>query len=197
MEDLNLIYNVPDTSHHRILGIVNDVMFSILSSAIANRHNISGQQQQFVFEKNANLSDDIESCRNLIRDHVTLLEAIRQYKLEKNAKYQQIAKMTLQRIFYKYARIYLIARKGYKDYQHSQRDLQRSAMMEIDDNDVLESMQILNELDINASSDATRHNLNSLESIAILLLEIFGAMFALTIGLWSHLEHYEWITAFP
>lgn len=187
MDDLNFIYNAKNNNnayrHHRILRIVNDVMISILSS-IANRHNISGQLD---FEKNVNLSD-IESCKIFIVDHVSLLEAIRLYKLEKNAKYQQKAKMTLQRIFYKYARIYLIARKGYKDQQHSQRDLLKRSSDIADDSDIQESVEFLNQLNF-TTSDASRH---SVESVAILVLEIFGTFLALSIGLWSHLELIDW-----
>lgn len=157
-------------------------MLSILSS-IANRHNISGQ-----LGFNANLSDT-ESCRNLISDHATFLEAIRLYKTEKNAKYQQKAKITLQKIFYKYARIYLIARKGYKDYQHSQRDFLKRNMEVDDDNEMMEIL--------NFTTNDARHNFNSIEAIAILILEILGTFFALSIGLWSHLEYYDWIVELP
>lgn len=181
MDDLNLIYNADNNNndayrHHRILRIVNDVMISILSS-IAHRHKHSNISGQLGFEKNLNLSD-IESCRNLIIDHASLLEALRLYKEEKNAKYQQKAKMTLQRIFYKYARIYLIARKGYKDQQSSQRDFLKRSAENDDDKDIQESEELLNELNF-STSEASRH---SIESVAILVLEIFGTIFALSIG---------------
>lgn len=138
---------------------------------------------------NNELNNSSESCKNFIKDHASLLEAIKVYKMEKNTKYQQMAKMTLQRIFYKYARIYLIARKGYKDYQSSHRNfVKKNAEIEELER---ESLEMLNELNY-TTNDAARHSFNSIESIAILAIEIFGALIALTLGLWTHLEQFDW-----
>lgn len=143
-------------------------MISILTT-IANRHNITD---------NLNSSE----CKSFTK-------AIRIYKMEKNTKYQQKAKLTLQRIFYKYARVYLIARKGYKDFQSSHRSFERKNK-EIEELE-RESLELLNQLNF-STNDASRHSFNSIESIAILVLEIFGAMLALTLGLWTHLEQFDW-----
>jgi hypothetical protein len=148
-------------------------MISILSS-IANRHS----------ENNSS-----ESCRNFIKDHASLLEAVKVYKMEKNTKYQQKAKVTLQRIFYKYARIYLIARKGYKDYQSSHRKFVKKN--EETEELEKESLEFLNQLNF-TTNDASRHSFTSIESIAILVLEIFGAILALSLGFWTHLEQFDW-----
>lgn len=169
------LINDGNRHQHRFLRIFNDVMISILTT-IANRHNIS------------DTSNSTESCKNFIKDHASLLEAIRIYKMEKNSKYQQRAKLVLQQIFYKYARVYLIARKGYKDFQSSHRSFV-SKNEEIEELG-RESLEMLNQLNF-TTNDARQ---NSIESIAILVLEIFGAMLALTLGLWTHLEQFDWTT---
>lgn len=120
---------------------------------------------------------------------------------DEHANLQMRAKTTLQRAFYKYARIYLIARKGYKDARsfnrvakehHQEGDETSSApshepLIESKDN-----IEKLNEVDDDGddtfddvfgfmTSDA-RRNAQALEAFAIFILEVFGAVLALTLG---------------
>lgn len=153
-------------------------MISILTLV---RKDFIGQFDNF---KN---SSEIESCKNFLQNHLNILETIRIYKMERNTKYQ----LTLRRIFYKYARVYLRARKGYKDHQTSHHDFVRQNR----ETEELEELKAnyLEKIDFHnfMTNDASRHDFKSIESIAILILEIFGALIAITLGLWTHLEQLD------
>lgn len=119
---------------------------------------------------------------------------------DEHAELQMRAKLTLQRAFYKYARLYLFARKGYKDLRSFNR-MAREQLRSDDDEatpiieDLLPAaLEGLRELsdednDDNEIDDAldfmtsdARRNVQAIEAFAILILEIFGAVFALTLG---------------
>lgn len=86
---------------------------------------------------------------------------------DEHAEFQKRAKRMLQEAFYKYARLYLRARKGYKDARNLNRHVRESSS-------VTSSSREL--------SSQARSGVRALESFAILLLEIFGAFAALAFG---------------
>lgn len=86
---------------------------------------------------------------------------------DEHAELQKRAKRMLQEAFYKYARIYLKARKGYKDARNLNRHVRESSS----------AMSSATELSSQAKS-----GVRALEGFAILLLEIFGAFTALAFG---------------
>jgi hypothetical protein len=92
---------------------------------------------------------------------------------DEHAEFQKRAKRMLQEAFYKYARIYLRARKGYKDARNLNRKVRESTQVE-ENNEI--------------SSDA-RNGAKAVESFAIFVLEIFGAMAALTYGALNQLQN--------
>lgn len=123
---------------------------------------------------------------------------------DEHAELQTKAKTMLQRAFYKYARIYLIARKGYKDarsfnrivrehhpeneeasshapateFLRSEEDISEN-LTEAADEDDEEQLFLTND---------ARSNLQAIEAFAILILEIFGAIFGLTLGAIGHIQ---------
>jgi hypothetical protein len=111
-------------------------------------------------------------------------------------------KTMLQRVFYRYARIYLKARKGYKEVRSFNR-MAKEVLLENDESSTssplefltneLESYEELNDIDEDGENDgfmtsSARANFKAVEAFAILWLEIFGAIFGLTIGALSHLQ---------
>lgn len=88
---------------------------------------------------------------------------------DEHAEFQMRAKRMLQEAFYKYARIYLRARKGYKDARNLNRHVR----------EISSSVTMLSSQEL--SSEA-RSGVRALESFAILLLEILGAFTALAFG---------------
>lgn len=86
---------------------------------------------------------------------------------DEHAELQKRAKRMLQEAFYKYARIYLKARKGYKDARNLNRHARESSSV------TSRTLEL---------SSQARSGVRALESFAILLLEIFGAFAALAFG---------------
>ena len=118
---------------------------------------------------------------------------------DEHAEFQSKAKTTLQKAFYKYARIYLKARKGYKDARNFNRNVRQHHLD--DDNqpptstqdflsdeeifsNVADQLENVNEF---MTNDA-RSNLQTVEAFAILILEIFGAIMGLTIGAYHQIQ---------
>lgn len=92
---------------------------------------------------------------------------------DEHTKFQKRAKRMLQEAFYKYARIYLRARKGYKDARNLNRRVRESSQSDKEDE---------------VSNDA-RSSAKAIESYAILMLEIFGAISALAIGAINQIQN--------
>lgn len=118
---------------------------------------------------------------------------------DEHAELQNLAKSTLQRAFYKYARLYLIARKGYKDVRNFNRIAKEQIKDEVEEGDeeeemisenflpeAFESFQELNDDDfdevLNFMTNNSRRNVQTIEAFAILILEIVGALYALSLG---------------
>lgn len=118
---------------------------------------------------------------------VTPFQILRILHKESNDRIQLRMKLILKRIVYKYARLYYIARKNYKNSHGHHQELQ---------NDETDSFRLLDDMPENDISDSdfefstndAKHNFQSVEGIAILLLEIFGAFFAIYNGFWAQLE---------
>lgn len=115
---------------------------------------------------------------------------------DEHALLQLRAKTKLQRAFYKYARLYLLARKGYKDARSFNRMVRESQPSELKVStaqnvfEEAENEQKVNEIEDDddeavdsqyMTSDA-RRNVQAVEAFAIFILEIFGAMLGLTLG---------------
>lgn len=123
---------------------------------------------------------------------------------DEHAELQSKAKTMLQKAFYKYARIYLIARKGYKDARSFNRIVREhhpeneeasshapataflGSEEDISEN-LTEAADEDDEDQIFLTNDA-RSNLQAIEAFAILILEIFGAIFGLTLGAIGHIQ---------
>ncbi|KAL7010572.1 hypothetical protein ACKWTF_016920 [Chironomus riparius] len=118
---------------------------------------------------------------------VTPFQILRILHKESNDRIQLRMKLILKRIVYKYARLYYIARKNYKNSNGHHQDIQT---------DESDSFRLLNDMPENDISDSefefstndAKHNFQSIEGFAILFLEIFGAFFALYNGFWAQLE---------
>jgi len=140
---------------------------------------------------------------------LNLFKIVRRAHHEHSTDLQLRTKWALQRAFYKYARLFLIARKGYKDARSVNRQMdvdtenasQTTTTNEHDDDDdddrdesdeelkyyqnlsafqlPEEEEEVDDEDELNYATSDARSNV---EAFAILLLEIFGAMFALTLG---------------
>jgi hypothetical protein len=131
--------------------------------------------------------------------HVTPKQFLRMFHRgsDEHAELQTRTKTMLQRAFYKYARIYLQARKGYKDVRsfnrmvkehHQEHDEasttsheflptpieqhQEANKIDDDDEDFDDALTFM-------TSDASR-NVQTIEALAIYLLEIFGALYAIS-----------------
>lgn len=113
---------------------------------------------------------------------------------DEHAQLQLRAKTKLQRAFYKYARLYLLARKGYKDARSFNRMVRESQPSELEVSTAenvsqeAENEQKVNEIEDDDDETAeymtndARRNIQAVEAFAILILEIFGAMLGLTLG---------------
>lgn len=114
---------------------------------------------------------------------VTPFQILRILHKESNDRIQLRMKLILKRIVYKYARLYYIARKNYKNSHGHHNDETDSFRLldEMPENDISDS-------DFEFSTSDAKHNFQSVEGIAILLLEIFGAFFAIYNGFWAQLE---------
>lgn len=134
--------------------------------------------------------------------HVTPRQLLRMFHRgsDEHAGLQSRAKMMLQRAFYKYARLYLLARKGYKDarsfnrmvHNQLQEDVEMSTEPQELQRNARESHDGLNEVDdddeLNFMTNDARNNFPAVEAFAILILEIFGAMMALSLGAISQIQ---------
>lgn len=100
---------------------------------------------------------------------------------DEHAEFQKRAKRMLQEAFYKYARIYLRARKGYKDARNLNRKVRESQKTSIEV-DHVENNQ-------NGISSNARSGAQAIESFAIFVLEVFGAMAALTYGALNQIQN--------
>lgn len=124
---------------------------------------------------------------------------------DEHAELQQKTKATLQKAFYKYARLYLLARKGYKDARsfnrkHHQESEEESLSFSSSASplDQIENEETLNFIDEDDSgsfaANSARTNLKAMEAFAIIILEIFGAMLGLAMGAIAQIQtnyHFE------
>jgi hypothetical protein len=118
---------------------------------------------------------------------ITPFQILRMIHKEGNDRIQLRMKLILKRIVYKYARLYYIARKNYKNSHGHYQDLQ---------NDEHDSFRLLDDMpeneiadnDYEFSTNDAKHNFQTMEGILILFLEIFGAVFALYNGFWAQLQ---------
>lgn len=139
--------------------------------------------------------------------HKTPLELFKIFKhykdttntMEINETIQMRTKVALQSAFYKYARIFLIARKGYKDARNT--DNHESDAKSYAKNTIL-TQQHGNEYENNienhykysdeqhedehVATSTAKANLQAMEMFAIFVLEIIGAIIALTHGAVTH-----------
>lgn len=116
---------------------------------------------------------------------------------DEHAELQKRTKTLLQKAFYKYARLYLVARKGYKDARSFNRMVKEdqdlfedvpSVSIKSDFSNPTENYKTLKQIDDKDFEDQTfatndaRSNVQALEGFAILILEIFGAILGLSLG---------------
>lgn len=159
---------------------------------------------------NSNLDDNKLSLvllRGNTTIHKTPLELFKIFKhykdttnsMEMNETIQMRTKVALQSAFYKYARIFLIARKGYKDARNT--DNHKSDDKSFTKNTIL-TQQPSNEYEHNienhykhsdeqledeyVATSTAKANLQAMEMFAIFVLEIIGAIIALTHGAVTH-----------
>lgn len=160
---------------------------------------------------NSNVDDNKLSLVLLRGDttiHKTPLELFKIFKhykentsssMDINETIQMRTKVALQSAFYKYARIFLIARKGYKDARHTDSH-------ESDDKSFTKNMnsaqKLSNEYEHNienhyknsdeehydeyVATSTGKANLQAMEMFAIFVLEIIGAIIALSHGAVTH-----------
>lgn len=173
---------------------------AMVSSLLSNDGKFNDESSLKNDDDDANLSFSIMRGNSTIMQ-VSPTQFLRMFHRgsDEHAELRMRAKSTLQRAFYKYARLYLIARKGYKDARNFNRlakeqlkddDEAPAMMMENFLPEALESFQEFNEINDDddydealdfMTSDA-RRNVQAIEAFAILILEIFGAVLALSLG---------------
>jgi hypothetical protein len=131
---------------------------------------------------------------------LTPLDIVRILHRESNSDtFQTRLKSILKRIVYKYTRLYLIARRNFKKshFPAAQRDDYKilnsisedeNEISDDDDDDDVDLIGMNEDDDFEFTTNDGR-SVKSVESLAILLLEIFGALYALGIGFWAHLEN--------
>ncbi|CRK98159.1 CLUMA_CG011525, isoform A [Clunio marinus] len=146
----------------------------------------------------------------LIRGNSTFIQLTPKLKVrifyQDTDEYSQLRKRTkaiLQYIFYKYVRLYLIARKGYKDARHFNRmakkmfpEENQTSSLSFISQAKFQSLQSSEELkkefnnneDFIVASNHARRNFQNFEAIAILIIEIFGAFLGLTLGAMHHID---------
>lgn len=118
---------------------------------------------------------------------------------DEHAELQKQAKGVLQSAFYRYARLYLLARKGYKDVRSFNRMAKQQLSNDEPDpvneflqNEIPDFDEDYDEDDndeiVGFVTNSARRNLQTLEAFAILILEIFGAIMGLTIGALGQLQ---------
>lgn len=145
--------------------------------------------------------------------HLTPLQFLRTFHRgsDEHTELQQKTKTTLQKAFYKYARIYLFARKGYKDARSFNRKVQEfnrnqenedpqplpsslpldqsPSSSPLDETEKDESLTFIEEDDSESfAANSARTNLQAVETFAILILEIFGAMLGIALGAIAQIE---------
>lgn len=191
-----------------------------LLARLAENHR--RRKQKFIAMVSSLLSNDAPTSRNddddanlsfsIMRGNSTVMQVsptqfLRMFHRgsDEHDELRMRAKSTLQRAFYKYARLYLIARKGYKDARNFNRlakeqlkddDEAPAMMMENFLPEALESFQEFNEINDDDDDDDAldfmtsdaRRNVQAIEAFAILILEIFGAVLALSLGAIGHAQ---------
>jgi hypothetical protein len=118
---------------------------------------------------------------------------------DEHEEFRLWSKSTLQRAFYKYARIYLKARKGYKET----RSFNKKAKESLHENEESSPLKVKethaelrgmddeeNEITFlsDVATSGARINFQTFETFAILLLEIFGSLFAISLGAIGQLQ---------
>ena len=146
---------------------------------------------------------------NLTIIHLTPKQFLRMFHRgsDEHAELQKRTKTLLQKVFYKYARLYLLARKGYKDArsynrmakEHHQEQVEDVSSIEasvksenkfslqFETNEALNHLNNYNDDDETFVTNDARSNVQTLEGFAILILEIFGAVLGLSLGAISHI----------
>lgn len=179
---------------------------AMVSSLLSNDATLTGESSSRSDDDDANLSFSVMRGNSTIMQ-VTPTQFLRMFHRgsDEHAELRMRAKSTLQRAFYKYARLYLIARKGYKDARNFNRlakehlrDDDEAPTMENFFPEALESFQEFNEISDDDDDDVddalgfmtsdARRNVQAIEAFAILILEIFGAVLALTLGAIGHVQ---------
>jgi hypothetical protein len=125
---------------------------------------------------------------------LTPLEVVRILHRDSHDRFQLRMKRILKRIVYKYTRLYLIARRNFKrtnggHHAAQSDDLKILNSISEHENDISDDEEDLIDDDFEFTTSDGRKSVKSVESLAILLLEIFGALYALGIGFWAHLEN--------
>lgn len=155
------------------------------------------------------LSDDLKLSFAIKRGnctivHLTPKEFLRMFHRgsDEHAELQKKAKTLLQRVFYKYARLYLVARKGYKDARSFNRMAKELHQEQVEDmpsvkasvkrenkfshhleiNETLNRVNNYDDDDESFMTNDARSSLQALESFTILILEIFGVILGLSLG---------------
>lgn len=149
------------------------------------------------------LNFDSELTFNIIQNNHTIaqltpFEMLRILQRESNDKITNRMKIIMKRIFYKYTRLYLIARRNFKSSHGNYRNVRN-----VGENNIAENIEFSNEneisgeeeeddddddFDVEVTTNDGRTKFQSVEAFAIMMLEIFGAVFALSIGLWAQLQ---------
>jgi hypothetical protein len=139
--------------------------------------------------------------------HVSPFQILRMFHRgsDEHEEFRLWSKATLQRAFYKYARIYLKARKGYKEVRSFNKKAKESLQENEENSPTLSPLEVKenhaelrridDENEINFEGDennfmtsGARVNFQTIEALAILLLEIFGALFAISLGAIGQLQ---------
>lgn len=222
---LDLLSILRERHRQRKAKLIRLMLSFILTPSKSSSHmNLSNETSADGRSSNENLtneesSNDISNLSfALLRGnstivHVAPIQVLRMFKhgTEEHTKLQLKAKWMLQKTFYKYARLFLIARKGYKDVSNHQHDDEteedeetsfneskesgpqalHSKFDDVDGEELFEDSQYLNDTEVDEAdfmTNGARMNLQTIEAFAILLIEILGALYTLSIGTISHIE---------
>ena len=201
----NLLQNLPSEKRKRIIkAILAPLISSPASQASLKSLNqkilhfnslISEISENGENSENSENSEDSENSETDRIDNGTALETIILLNQVGNSTIRARTRLALQQAFYRYARLFLIARKGFKDAGSAVRaanvenNLKLPQRLEINTRMMNEhDFNINGEMNDEYATNSGKANFEAGQAFAIFILEVFGAVFGLTIGLIGQIQ---------
>lgn len=199
------LQNLPNEKHKRIIK----AFLAPLITAPVSQASLKSLNQKILHFNS--LISEISSEIDSQAENGTSLESFKLLNQVGNSTIRARTRLALQQAFYRYARLFLIARKGFKDAGSavlaSNLGNNRKMPQILENFSIMKSAQRRHIIDLNSKSNevnfegdsavesndefATNGGKASFETgqaFAILVLEVFGAIFGLTIGLIAQIQ---------